>query len=143
MLGNHKYNDDMLFKSAIHKLNCSKCSKCYIGQTECKFNYRFKEHTIFITLETISCPLCCNSCGPVLWPLRSLDLTIADFKQIVYANYLPSNIEDLERIRDALASFHLRKLVEATGNWVKNLCKAANGLSEILFGSFIFVFKIL
>lgn len=55
--------------------------------------------------------------GPVLWPPRSPDLTIADFylwgrlKQIVYANDLPPNVERLkEKIRDAVASLPLEEI---------------------------------
>lgn len=58
--------------------------------------------------------------GPVLWPPRSPDLTLADFylwgrlKQIVYANDIPPNMENLkERIRDAVASLTLEEIRKA------------------------------
>jgi len=55
--------------------------------------------------------------GPVLWPPRSPDLTIADFylwgrlKQIVYSKNLPPNVENLkEMIRDAVSSLTLNEI---------------------------------
>ena len=38
-----KIGDD-LEKSGIYTIKCSRCSKCYIGQTKRKINIRFKEH---------------------------------------------------------------------------------------------------
>lgn len=78
--------------------------------------------------------------GPVIWPPRSPDLTMADFylwgrlKQIVYANNLPPNVEYLkERIRDAVTSLTLEEIrrsyrelrrrlelcVEKGGEWIE------------------------
>lgn len=55
--------------------------------------------------------------GPVLWPPRSPDLTIADFylwgrlKQVVYAENLPNDAEVLKnRIRDAISALPIQEI---------------------------------